>query len=373
MPEIIEAKTQQDGRVVLDTTVSSTRIASVGAMNGHEGDNGRMVHFKTVGALQRPYNLENKTVDLVGADSAGKIKVGGHYQPVNPEYGIFDFLLPGAFYQQTGDYAKAYFRIKDKNDQVVSTINVMFTVIAGVGVLTSGDDQIYDGYIEDKLAEVERKVDQYTAATNQMISGNQAEVTAMRSIVDNMITEINNHEVATLAGDNHFTGKNVFDNLSSPSLEAAIKQAQQAAGNVDSKFNSFSDAMTQKFSGGLPKYTDFWSRDYTLGANLSRPAANPLAISRFKLADHCYLIWGRGDVIVNHNGGDQYWETSITLPWKINTATFYLGDWHTWKGYFKPYHPISTDNVMPVSCTGNNFSNEQVSIDFLLISDGGDE
>lgn len=363
-----EAAVRGDGRVILDMTVSATHVASIGAMNGHEGDDGRIIEFVLYGQGNRPVNLQGYTVDLIGTDAGGKLKVGGHYQPVDPAVGTFDFTMPGAFYQQEGDYSRAYFRIKDGNNQVVSTINVMFTVVAGVGFLTSGDSQIYNGHVEDLMQQTETTVKNYTDTIQKMVEGNQGEVTAMRSLIDNMLAELKSNQAALLGANNGFTGNNHFggtttiDNLQGGAID-----------NLRNQFNQLSNSLSQAVSNGLPKYLDFWSRDYTLGANLSRPAANPLAISRFKLADHCYLIWGRGDVIVNHNGGDQYWETSITLPWKINTATFYLGDWHTWKGYFKPYHPISTDNVMPVSCTGNNFSNEQVPIDFLLISDGGDE
>ncbi len=358
MVQIYEATTRQDGRVVLDTTVSNTMMASIGAMNGHEGDNGRVINFVAVGANNRPKNLEGMTIDLVGTDAAGKIKIGGYYQPINPEYGTFDFIMPGAFYQQTGDYSKAYFRVRNSDGQVVSTINVMFTVIAGVGIITSGDSQIYDGYIEEQLAQVEEKVNQYTAATNKMISGNQSEVTAMRSIIDNMIDEINKHQVPTLAGDNHFTGNNVFDNLSSPALDG-----------INTKFNAFSDSMTQKLSDSLPKYTDFWSRDYTWGPGLSKPNnGNDFALSRFQLNNNCFLIWGRGDVKVSHASGDQYWESTLTIPWNVNSASLYIADWHTYKGYFKPHHGADNSNTLAISCSGTGYNDETIALNLLIIT-----
>ena len=140
-----------DCRVILDMTVSATYVAPIGEMNGHEGDNGRIVKFVLYGQGNRPANIQGCTVDLIGTDAAGKLKIGGHYQPVDPAVGTFDFSMPGAFYQQKGDYSRAYFRIKDGNGQIVSTINVAFTVVAGVGFISSGDSQIYNGHVEDLM------------------------------------------------------------------------------------------------------------------------------------------------------------------------------------------------------------------------------
>ena len=70
-----EAAVRSDGRVILDVNVSADHVTSIGAMNGHEGDNGRVIPFVLVknqsGQGSKPYNLENKTIDLVGTDSTG--------------------------------------------------------------------------------------------------------------------------------------------------------------------------------------------------------------------------------------------------------------------------------------------------------------
>lgn len=208
-----EAAVRGDGRVILDMTVSATHVASIGAMNGHEGDDGRIIEFVLYGQGNRPVNLQGYTVDLIGTDAAGKLKVGGHYQPVDPAVGTFDFTMPGAFYQQKGDYSRAYFRIKDGNNQVVSTINVMFTVVAGVGFLTSGDSQIYNGHVEDLMQQTETTVKNYTDTIQKMVEGNQGEVTAMRSLITNMIAEIKDNQVAALGADNSFTGTNKFSGV----------------------------------------------------------------------------------------------------------------------------------------------------------------
>ena len=320
-----------DGRVVLDMTVSATDVAPIGEMNGHEGDNGRIIKFVLYGQGNRPVNLQGYTVDLIGTDAAGKLKVGGHYQPVDPAVGTFDFTMPGAFYQQKGDYSRAYFRIKDGNDQVVSTINVMFTVVAGVGFLTSGDSQIYNGHVEDLMQQTETTVKKYTDTIQKMVDGNQGEVTAIRSLIDNMLAELKNNQAALLGANNDFTGNNHFggtttiDNLKGGAID-----------NLHDQFNQLSNSLSQAVSNGLPKYLDFWSRDYTWGPGLSKPNnGNDFALSRFQLANNLVIIFGRGDVKINKGDAD-FWETTLTIPWKVNSATMMIGDWHTYKGYFKP-------------------------------------
>lgn len=359
-----EAAVRGDGRVILDMTVSATHVASIGAMNGHEGDDGRIIEFVLYGQGNRPVNLQGYTVDLIGTDAAGKLKVGGHYQPVDPAVGTFDFTMPGAFYQQKGDYSRAYFRIKDGNDQVVSTINVMFTVVAGVGFLTSGDSQIYNGHVEDLMQQTETTVKNYTDTIQKMVDGNQGEVTAIRSLIDNMLAELKNNQAALLGANNDFTGNNHFggtttiDNLQGGAID-----------NLHDQFNKLSNSLSQAVSNGLPKYTNYWSRDYTWGPNIGRANnSNDFSLSRFSLANNCFLIWGRGDIKVNHNGGDQYWESTLTIPWTINSASMFLADWHTWKGYFKPYHGATNSNTMAISCSGNNFNNEVQALDLFIIT-----
>ena len=110
----------RNGRVVLDVTMSSDKVTRIDEMNGHQGDNGRIVKFVMVGQQGRPFNMENRSLDLVGVDSAGKTKISGNTMTmVNPSLGTLDFTIPGAFYQRVGDYDRAYFRIKDNNDQVI--------------------------------------------------------------------------------------------------------------------------------------------------------------------------------------------------------------------------------------------------------------
>lgn len=244
----------RNGRVVLDVTMSSDKVARIDEMNGHQGDDGRVVKFVVVGQQGQPFNMENKTLDLVGVDSAGKTKISGNTMTmVNPSLGTLDFTIPGAFYQRVGDYDRAYFRIKDDNDQVISTINVAFSVIQGVGYLTQGDSQIYDGNVDNQLAQIEQKVATFTSQLQGMLSGTTDAAEIARESLNAVLDSIKANEVATLGGNNTFTGQNTFhgntqiDQLNSSALQPAYDYA-------NSLVNAAKASLTDDESGKQYQY-----------------------------------------------------------------------------------------------------------------------
>ena len=248
MGEIQEA--YRNGRVVLDTTMQSDMCTRIDEMNGHQGDNGRVVKFVMVGQQGKPYDMTGKTLDLVGVDSAGKTKISGNTMTmVNPSLGTLDFTIPGAFYQRVGDYDRAYFRIKDGNDQVISTINVAFSVIQGVGYLTQGDSQIYDGNVDNQLAQIEQKVATFTSQLQGMLSGTTDAAKIARESLNAVLDSIKANEVATLGGNNTFTGQNTFhgntqiDQLNSGALQPAYDYANSL---VNAAKASLADAESGK-------------------------------------------------------------------------------------------------------------------------------
>ena len=66
----------RNGRVVLDVTMSSDKVTRIDEMNGHQGDNGRIVKFVMVGQQGRPFNMENRSLDLVGCRPLGNLARG---------------------------------------------------------------------------------------------------------------------------------------------------------------------------------------------------------------------------------------------------------------------------------------------------------
>ena len=248
------AETYRNGRVVLDLTMSADRVVRIDEMNGHQGENGRVVKFAMVGQNGLPEDISNKTIDLVGVDSAGKTKISGNTATiVNPSMGWFDFTIPSVFYQKVGDYDRAYFRVKDNDSGNVSTVNVMLSVIQGVGYLTQGDSQIYNGNVDSQMAAIEQKVATFTKDISGMLDGTTNAAQIARESLNAVLQAIQTNQVPTLGGNNTFTGQNTFkgtvsmDNLTGGAL-------QKINSSIGSQVNALKSSLQDSEQGRIVQY-----------------------------------------------------------------------------------------------------------------------
>ncbi|WP_323062190.1 BppU family phage baseplate upper protein [Limosilactobacillus reuteri] len=359
MTDLIEAQ-DRNNRIVLDTTVSADTVTKIPAMNGHQGDNGRVVPFVIVeGPKHQPKNMQGKSIDLVGTDHDGRVKVSGStYKPINMAVGMLDFTIPGVFYQAVGDYQQAYFRIKDSNNQVISTINVKFSVIEGADYLTLGDSQIYNGYVQQSMAGIEQDVANWVNQVKTMLSGTQGAADIANSAVQVMLAAIQSSQVPTkggnnvLNGDNTFHGTTVIDNLKSPSLDNLRNQMNQAV-----------NSLTARLSNVL-RVDNGWTRDYTLGGCLSRANnGNDFALSKWHIMDTLNIIVGRGDVRVDND--QDYNESQIYLPWTVDNADMAMVQIYHFEGYALPRLDINSKKLN-ISLKGKRHEIERLSL--LIIS-----
>ncbi|MGF0081405.1 BppU family phage baseplate upper protein [Limosilactobacillus reuteri] len=362
MANLLEAQ-DRNNRIVLDTTVSADRIVKIPAMNGHQGDDGRVVPFVIVqGPKQLPVNMQNKSIDLVGTDHDGRIKISGAtYKPINMAGGMLDFTIPGAFYQAVGDYQQAYFRIKDSNNQVISTINVAFTTLAGTDYMTTGDSKIYNGYVSQSMAGVEQEVANWVNQVKGMLSGTQGAADVARSAVQALLAAISANQVATFGGNNNFTGENKFhgvteiDNLQGPAREALFNYTDQKFNGLASQLNS----VTARLGNVLRTDSD-WTRDYTLGGCLSRANnGNDFALSKFHIMQNFNVILGRGDVRVDND--QDFNESQIYLPWTVDNADVALAQMYHFEGYALPRLDIDSKKLN-ISIKGKRHEIERLSL-----------
>ena len=359
MANLLEAQ-DRNNRIVLDTTVSADRIVKIPAMNGHQGDDGRVVPFVIVqGPKQLPVNMQNKSIDLVGTDHDGRIKISGAtYKPINMAGGMLDFTIPGAFYQAVGDYQQAYFRIKDSNNQVISTINVAFTTLAGTDYMTTGDSKIYNGYVKQSMAGIEQEVTNWVNQIKTMLSGTEGAADVASSAVNALLAAIAANETATIGnnnvfkGDNTFHGTTVIDNLKSPSLD-----------NLRNQMNQAINSLTARLSNVL-RVDNGWTRDYTLGGCLSRANnGNDFALSKWHIMDTLNIIVGRGDVRVDND--QDYNESQIYLPWTVDNADMAMAQIYHFEGYALPRLDINSKKLN-ISLKGKRHEIERLSL--LIIS-----
>ena len=340
---------------ILNMDVPIDRTVTIPGLNGHQGDNERTVPLAIKqGDSNYPYDMTGKYLALAGTDALGVSKIAGDKDNVEkPKFGYVQFKVPAAFYQALGTFTVAYFEVRSvETDEVISSVNVRFDVLEGNKLqMTTGQSEIFNNLTTTAMEYYYRKI-------KALMEPASNESDRLSKDIEDEIALADKNGLAVLAKDNKFTGKNTFTG--------------NGTFNGDNVFTGKNHFTGDTIIDGLnmPHYTDGWTRNYTLGPGLSMPSVNAFALSRYEVSSDFHIIWGRGDLVVNHSS-DDYWETSITMPWNFNSATLYFGEWHTWKGYFKPYHPISNNNTIPISCSGK-FDGDVVSTQLLVFGLGGD-
>lgn len=362
MADLIEAK-DRNNRIILDTTVSADTTVKMPAMNGHQGDNGRVVPFVIVqGPNHLPMNMQGKSIDLVGVDHDRRLKISGAtYKVIDPSVGTLDFTIPGAFYQALGDYQQAYFRIKDSNNQVISTINVAFTTLAGADYMTYGDSKIFNGYVSQSMAGVEQEVANWVNQLKAMLSGTEGAADVARSAVQALLAAISANQVATFGGNNNFTGENKFhgvteiDNLQGPARQALFNYTDNKFNGLTSQLNSITGRLAN-----VLRTDSAWTRDYTLGGCLSRANnGNDFALSKFHIMQNVNLILGRGDVKVDND--QDFNESQIYLPWVVDNADVAIAQMYHFEGYALPRLDIDSKKLN-ISLKGKRHEIERLSL-----------
>lgn len=348
---------------ILNMDVPIDRTVTIPGLNGHQGDNERTVPLAIKqGDSNYPYDMTGKYLALAGTDALGVSKIAGDKDNVEkPKFGYVQFKVPAAFYQALGTFTVAYFEVRSvETDEVISSVNVRFDVLEGNKLqMTTGQSEIFNNLTTTAMEYYYRKI-------KALLEPASNESDRLSKDIEDEIALAAKNGLAVLAKDNTFTGKNTFNGDTILSGSGTFKGNNVFTGTNHFTGNTIIDGLN------IPHYTDSWTRNYTLGPGLSMPSFNAFAVSRYEVSSDFHIIWGRGDLIVNHNDNNSdFWETSITMPWKFDSGTLYFGDWHTWKGYFKPYHPANNTNTIPISCSGQ-YSNEVISTQLLVFRLGDD-
>lgn len=192
---------------VVDTTLSITDSTPIPGLNGRQGDNGRIVYFALKDG-RLPHNLDGQDVTLQVKDSAGKIKiVNGIYDMISATAGLFSMYIPKEVYQAAGNVQEAFLSIIGKDERVVSTIPLTFTVIEnGIIVSTNASQEYIDS--------IQKIIDEF----NERINSAENNLGDFQKIYDSLEKDIadytklvNDNAVAVKNKENEFTQKIIFD------------------------------------------------------------------------------------------------------------------------------------------------------------------
>lgn len=356
--------------VVLDTTVGLTRSVAVPQLSGHQGDAGRTVYLAVMDGTV-PHNMDGQKLVLKAKDASGTPKVSDTMTAViSSSGGLVEFTVPSQFYQADGPYSTAYFELKSTSDDtVISTINVSFEVLESATIMTTGQSEVYNNEMGNKMDEVNTSItNQIKALQEQVDTASTLAKTAQASL-DAITAAAKANSFATLSGDNKFTGNNNFsgtttiDNLSSPTIDS-LKNT------LTNNINSVSNSVSSQLSGKL-QVADSWTRNYTLGGAFTAPSGgtNQFALSRYKIMDGLVIITGRGDLVIN--SASEYYEGTITLPWVVDNADtafaqVYWNDANGASSYALPHLGVRS-NQIGISMKGAR-TNQTVRLSLIIFT-----
>lgn len=314
-----DAATMQGKYVVLDTTVGSTRSVAVPQLSGHQGDAGRVIYLAIKDGTT-PHNMDGQKLVLKAKDASGTPKVSDTMIAVDSSAGgLVQFTVPSQFYQADGPYNTAYFELKSTSDDtVISTINVSFEVLESATIMTTGQSEVYNNEMGNKMDEVNASINNQLQTLQNQVSNAAALAKTAQSSLDALTSAAKANSFASVSGSNNFTGDNTFNgtttikNLNSPTLDSLRS-------TMTNNINAVSNSVNSQLSGKL-QVSDSWTRNYTLGGAFTAPqgGANQFALSRYKIMDGLSIITGRGDLVVNSD--NEYYEGTITLPWILDNA-----------------------------------------------------
>lgn len=239
-----------DTYYILDTTIPPTRTADVDAMNGRQGDDMRAIPIAFTDSGQ-PHDLTNTSITLKVLDAEGVVKVSDKViRMVDATGGLVLFGVPAKVYQSIGQVQRAYFVLKDKtaegDNQVISSVNVSFTIMENGIDLTQQDNTTYVSKLDGLLDKTDSLV--------------------------------------TMDGDNKFTGSNSFksihvDSLSAPALDSLTSSVASVSDGITSaaaSVSSLSSATSSNFTSLSESLSTVSSSVDSLTSNAS---ANSAAVS----------------------------------------------------------------------------------------------
>lgn len=362
--------TPQGKYVVLDTTVGSTRSVIVPQLSGHQGDSGRIVYLAIKDGTT-PHNMDGQKLVLKAKDASGTPKVSDTMTAVDSSAGgLVQFTVPAQFYQADGPYSTAYFELRStSSDTVISTINVSFEVLESATIMTTGQSEIYNNEMGNRMEKVNESITNQLKNLQEQVNTASTLVKTAQASLDAVSAAAKANSFATLSGDNKFTGNNNFggtttiNNLSSPTIDS-LKNT------LTNNINAVSASVSSQMAGKLT-VEDAWTRNYTLGGAFTAPAGgtNQFALSRFKIMDGLVIITGRGNLVIN--SANEYYEGTITLPWVVDNADtafaqVYWNDANGASSYALP-HLGTRSNQIGISMKGAR-TNQTVRLSLIIFT-----
>lgn len=207
----------QSGRyAIVNVELTTQDVTVVPQMNGRQGeDNMRPVYFWAKDG-DESLDITNLRITIKGKDAKGVIKTACTVTDVISETGgKFKMDIPGIFYQAPGAYEECWMEFATPDGQVVSTVNLYMVVIENNLIVTAGADKMYIDSIQKVIDEAMSRIkplQDELDALQALEDAKDAEIKALEDEIAALQKQIKDALLATLNGNNDFTGVNTFDN-----------------------------------------------------------------------------------------------------------------------------------------------------------------
>ena len=303
----------------VDTTLAADVTAKIDELSGRQGDNMRPAYLQLVhtdGGVTSAWNLGSYSVQLGGKDYAGKIKLTNTATIMNAAKGLVLIKIPAAFYQAVGDYQSAFIRIMN-GDDVVSTVNVAFSVFENTLAISSGDSVTYLGSLEDKIKQAQALID----PINTQVQAIQSTLSAVQSAAKSYLDEVASQALAKTKSGNEFTEWNTFDQGITVKgrvdySDAGLQVRHVRLGSLNLLF--ISGAM--RFHNG---FTDLWHQYDLFKVGDLANVQNAMILKPLEVADGDMTLWIRlnGQTVTATPVGSK---TIASKDWYFNLGQIFI-------------------------------------------------
>ncbi len=248
----------------VETVLDIDQVLEVDQLNGRQGDNWRDVNLQIM-QNGKPRNLSNYSVDLMGKDSAGKIKYTNKATINDAANGLVTLKVAAPFYQAEGPYQEAFIRVVDNNGTVVSSISVRMEVIKNSLILTTGESANFAETIDDLFA----KANEQMKIVNTGITTAQQTLSSMIALLNQYSQLIAQKKALQSNEENHYSAWQHFDS-GLTATDADITHADIDQANINKLTGGAMNSIMNLIKAVPTVKVKPWHQNWT-GTNASKP------------------------------------------------------------------------------------------------------
>ncbi|HDT6637406.1 TPA: BppU family phage baseplate upper protein [Staphylococcus aureus] len=208
------------------------------------GDGGLKTVTVTVWSNGTPYNLHGLTPVFEGIKPDGEKIIDTRGAIVlDPVNGVFRYTFPHQASTAEGEYRQAFFKLK-RGEQTDSTLEVKITVLKNMVEFGINSESYYTEY-QQKIAELEIKINNYLEELKTKAAGTEAQVEANATLAKALKQQLN--LIQSIANERELLTKGEFNAALSTinnNIDSISKEIEDYKRDVTQELEKIKDEMT---------------------------------------------------------------------------------------------------------------------------------